>query len=122
MVSVGGGTSLRVKASLISTGGIDGAVSSTAGDPFGAPLGRQLCLSLQVFQRAFSFRITNEKPKPSVIGYQLLSNVNSRIFSLMASSMRRGSPRFSSVPTYWPAASAAAPLPYRDVKAARFLT
>src|SRR6185503_15274683 len=109
MVSVGGGESVRVNASLMSTGGMDGAESLAPGDPLSVPLGRQLGLSLQVFHEAVGSRMTREKPRPSVIGYQLLSKLNSRIFSPVASSMRTGSPRFSRLPTYWPATGS--PLP-----------
>src|SRR3954464_15244303 len=74
IVSVGGGKSELVSASLISTAGIgEGAGSSADGEPPNWALGRQLPLSPQVSQDAFSLAITSEKPRPSVTGYQLLS-------------------------------------------------
>ena len=36
----------------------------------GRTLGRQLAESAHVLKEAYSFRITSEKPSPSVVGYQ----------------------------------------------------
>ena len=42
------------------------------GEPFRAPLGRQLSFKPQVSRGAVSFRMTREKPRPSVLGYHEL--------------------------------------------------
>src|SRR5262245_12010518 len=68
--SVGGGGSLWVSTSFMTTGGITGGgPSSRPGEPLSAPLGRQLSLRPHVFNAALSLTMTSEKPKPSVIGY-----------------------------------------------------
>src|SRR5882672_10469098 len=70
MVSVGGGVSVRVRASLITTGTMAGGAGSiTPGEPLSWPLGRQLVFESQESGSAISFTTTSEKPRPSVIGY-----------------------------------------------------
>src|SRR6266496_4164796 len=72
MVSKGGAGSLWVKASLITTWGKLGAVLSLwPGVPLSTPLGRHWALVPQALPGAPSSTTTSEKPKPSVIGYQL---------------------------------------------------
>src|SRR2546423_3702578 len=73
IVSVGGGKSVRVSASLITTGTIAGGLGSALpGEPPTCPLGRQLLLESQASGSAFSSTMANEKPSPSVMGYQEL--------------------------------------------------
>src|SRR5205823_5106628 len=74
MLSVGGGLSVRVSASLIRIGAMAGGPgSAAAGLPFKVPLGRHWDFAPQASGCAFSSTITSENPRPSVIGYHLLS-------------------------------------------------
>src|SRR6266581_3463507 len=73
IVSVGGGVSVRVSASLITTGTMAGGAGSiTPGEPLSWPLARQLVFESHASGLAISFTTTSEKPRPSVIGYQEL--------------------------------------------------
>src|SRR5947207_12085054 len=72
-LSVGGGTSLRVSASVMRTGGMPVSGGSLApGAPPRAPLTRHCDLSPQASGWACSSTITSENPRPSVRGYQEL--------------------------------------------------
>src|SRR5436309_2934555 len=71
-LSVGGGVSVRERISLTSTGGIAGEIGSLVpGDPSSWPPERQFDLLSQESGSACSSTTTSEKPRPSVIGYQL---------------------------------------------------
>src|ERR1051326_8165651 len=68
ILSVGGGTSVRLSASLINTGTIaEGAGSELPGEPNTWLLGRQLLFEFQSSGWACSSTTTSENPRPSVI-------------------------------------------------------
>src|SRR2546421_9636073 len=64
-----GETSTRLKA-----GATRSAASSPPGEPPCTPLGRQAALSPHVPMGARASRMTSERPRPSVLGYQLFES------------------------------------------------
>ena len=86
LVSVGRGVSVRERISLTSTGGIAGEIGSLVpGDPSSWPPERQFDLLSQESGSACSSTTTSEKPRPSVIGYQLSLYSKSSISSPLLS-------------------------------------
>src|SRR5580765_2970308 len=104
--SPAGGSSC-VKTSLTTTGGRSGGGGSLAparpGDPLMALLGRQLLAKFHALGAAVSSVVTSEKPKPSVVGYQLLLKVKSRTGSWRGPCRLRCSPPLLRLPPYSPA-------------------